>query len=334
MSTRHLEIEAQAAAWLARQDADTLPPEAQQEFEAWLAADLAHRVAWLRLRQGWQRADGMEALRGAAAGRPRAWRERLRRWGWALQDLAAPRPAWGLAGGAAALALVAIVGVQQWRAQQAPSARPTSYVAELGSRQMVALEDGTRLTLNTRSKVRVAVTRSERRVWVDQGEVFFDVAKDPEHPFVVIAGDKRITVLGTKFSVYRKGEQTQVTVLEGRVRVESPEGPPDASAVMLHGQVAVADKDSMLVVQRSDREVENRLAWRSGRLVFERQSLAEIAAEFNRYNRRQLVVQGEAARLELGGSFDPNNLQGFIELLSTGFGIKASYENEQIVLRN
>jgi transmembrane sensor len=79
--------------------------------------------------------------------------------------------------------------------------------------------------------------------------------------------------------------------------------------------------------------VEGRLAWRSGTLLFDDSTLAEAAQEFNRYNRRQLVVEGTAAdRVRIGGSFDARNVDGFARLLKNAYGLRVRPENDKIVV--
>jgi len=328
----HQDIEAVAASWLAREDAARLDAAQRAERDAWLDASPAHRVAWLRLRSGWRAADAMKALAPAPVARPRRGlpTPTPAPWRWA-PALAANRRSLGLGATACAVALAAWLAVPQlWPGEPTP----TVFAAGLGNRQTVALEDGSRLTLNTQSRVQVKVDRAERRVWVDAGEVFFDVAKDAGHPFVVEAGDKRITVLGTQFSVYRHGGQTQVNVLEGRVKVEQVQGSgtDTGAAIMTRGQSALAEGNSILILQHTEREIQNKLAWRTGRLVFEHQTVAEIVAEFNRYNKIQLVAHGRVAEMEMGGSFEPNNAEGFAKLLAKGFGVKLRTEGDQLHL--
>src|SRR5262249_47175706 len=93
------------------------------------------------------------------------------------------------------------------------------YSTPVGGIDNVALADGSRMTLNTDTRIRVALTETERRIELDKGEGFFEVAKDPSRPFVVYAGNKRVVAVGTKFSVRRENDDVEVIVTEGRVRL-------------------------------------------------------------------------------------------------------------------
>lgn len=325
-----IEIETRAAQWLAREDAGALDAAAQTALNDWLEADLSHRIAWLRLRRAWQEAGELSALRDAdSAGRalPFAW------FAWRRPQWLSPgywtRPAWGMALAtvlmAVSLAWLALpyLGLQR-------GAAAASFAAGAKNLQLVALADGSRVTLEPESKVRVAVSKRERRVWLEAGTAFFDVAKDPAHPFVVSAGNKRITVLGTKFAVYLEGDKTRVVVLEGRVKVEDADGEVGPAAVMTHGQVALAEGSSMLIQQKPDQDISNSLSWRTGRLVFDREKVADIAAEFNKYNSTKIVVAGSIAAQEMSGSFDPHNAQGFVNLLAAGYPISVRIDGDSI----
>ena len=112
----------------------------------------------------------------------------------------------------------------------------------MGGREAVTLADGSRVTLNTRTRGRALVNEQERRFWLEEGEAYFEVAHDPARPFVVMAGKDRVTVLGTRFSVRYEDGRTEVTVLEGRVRLDRarPAPRPRRRVVMTRNESAVS----------------------------------------------------------------------------------------------
>jgi transmembrane sensor len=124
-------------------------------------------------------------------------------------------------------------------------------------------------------------------------------------------------------------------VLQGRVRLDRaavPSAPAPPAEELTAGTAAVAEAAGVLVQPRSLQQVQQDLGWREGRLVFDQLTLAEIAREFNRYHRRQLVVDAEIAGLRLGGSFDAYNLDGFVRLLQQGFGVVVRVDGERLLL--
>lgn len=324
MSSELTSIEARAADWIAERDraGSAWPAERQAALEAWINATTAHRVAWLRLEQAWRRADRLRALQPAPS--PELARVRPARW-W-KQPQQQRRAVGGALAGLCLLALVAVtIGIAPLRGTDAQS-----YATERGQREAVALTDGSRLTLNTATRLRAAVTPKQREVWLEQGEAFFDIAHDPSRPFVVHAGRQTVTVLGTKFSLLREGDRLRVAVLEGRVQVQAEQSRP---AVLVRDETAVADASNVLVSKQTSQQVNAALSWLQGKLVFDQVSLAEAASQFNRYNRKQLVItDAAAAKIGIGGVFDANNAEAFARLLHVGFGLQVQISEKEILV--
>lgn len=319
MSNKLTLIEARAADWIAERDraGSDWPAERQAALEVWINAATAHRVAWLRLDQAWRRADRLRALQPAPSPAPARARPAP---GWKQQRRA-------IGGAVAGLCLLALVAVNVGIAPLG-GADTQSYATARGQREAVALTDGSRLTLNTATKLRTAVTPKQREVWLEQGEAFFDIAHDPSRPFVIHAGRQTVTVLGTKFSLLREGEHLRVAVLEGRVQVQAAQSRP---AVLVRDDTAVADASNVLVSKQTSQQVNAALSWLQGKLVFDQVSLAEAASQFNRYNRKQLVISdAAAAKIGIGGVFDANNAEAFARLLHVGFGLQVQVSEEEI----
>jgi transmembrane sensor len=192
------------------------------------------------------------------------------------------------------------------------------------------MPDGSNVTLNTDSVIRVAVSDRERRVQLEQGEAFFDVAKDPARPFVVRAGNKRIVAVGTKFSVQHLHDDVRVLVTEGRVRVESETSSPVFIAA---GSVARADGSALVVRKAQPTQVDELLSWREGYLRFHETALADAVAEMNRYNTRKIFIEDpELAAIRISGTFRPTQYEAFVRVLQDGFSIQARNEGERITL--
>jgi transmembrane sensor len=344
-----IQIEQTAAAWLARRDGDEWTDADQAQLGSWLDASIAHRVAFIRLEAAWRQALRLKALgAGAPVGvipAPARWRfspffNRARSSSVPTAVVDADRPlststrAVKLRRWALAASIILTVGVLVWsgdflRARQ-------SYSTAVGGLASVPMSDGSKVTLNTNSEIRVAVTDTERHVDLEQGEAFFQVAKDPSRPFVVRAGDERIIAVGTQFSVRRDANSVQVIVTEGRVRVEQAGGksarvPP---AELSAGSVARSGGEGVLIQRKPVREVEDYLSWRSGYLIFRETSLAEAVAEFNRYNARKIVIEDSAvAEIRIGGNFRSDNVEAFLRLLQDGFDVHVENRGEQLVLK-
>jgi transmembrane sensor len=357
-------IESAAADWLARRDAGPWGEAEQQRLDAWIAESIAHRIAWLRLESTWQRADRLGALRappapsvgsaspGASSPSPAAPsvvpialparapspaaspKQANTRW---LPRFATQRIAAGVLFAAVACSWLGWRYSQDWQSER--------YATAVGARQQVALADGSVLTLNTATQLRALVNGSGRKVWLEDGEAYFDIAHDKKHPFVVIAGDRRITVLGTRFVVRRQGDQVNVVVEEGRVQIASAQGAGGtggtgntgdaAPTVIVRNQAAVARAGNVLVMPKAPKQIDDELSWRQGKLVFDQTTLGDAATQFNRYNTRKLVIADAAvARIRIGGSFDANNMGGFVALLKQGFGLAVQDDGNEIRISN
>jgi transmembrane sensor len=296
----------------------------QLRLNAWLAESYGNRAAYWRLEQSWREADRVSALGPApASGR---W---ARRW---------PQIT------ALAASLAIAIGAGSWFAMrdapQGPvrmaAAAPlptTTFSTPVGARRTVPLADGSKVELNTASIVRASITRSARDVWLDRGEAYFEVAHLAGRPFVVHAGSRTITVLGTKFSVRRDGDQVTVSVVEGRVRVADVKPGTQSAAVIAAGDMVVARGAATLLNQKAEAQVHDALSWRSGMLTFDQSPLPSVAAEFNRYNRKPIMVRGaEASRRRVGGAFPSSDPEGFARLLGSAFGLKVEETADAIII--
>ena len=345
------DIDARAARWLARRDSGAWRDDDEAALQAWLAQDTTHRVAFLRLQAAWTHAGRLQALgaglRGQGAPARGLWAEP-----GSITDAAAeqagpatlvfqPRPqrqrrprarAWPLAAAGAVAACMLAAG---WGWHAFTDVDAASHSTALGSTDVVPLADGSRTTLASDSRIDVRLSRSARHIDLQQGEAFFEAAKDPRRPFVVAAGDRRVVAVGTRFSVRHDGDDLRVVVTEGSVRLEARPGTdaPQPSTLLPAGSVAIAKRDGVLVRTLPLAEAEQLVDWRSGLLVFRDTSLAEAALEFNRYNARKIVIgDDDVGDLRIGGSFRWENAEAFVRLLEQGFPVRAEYGRDRIVL--
>ncbi len=297
-------VKARAAAWLAQSDREDWSEKDQAALDSWLAESMAHRTAYWRLESAWRRTERLQALRLAPS----------------ISAIPNPRRPLRtfLIGIAAALALVAVLGagvvLVLLRSVNPPD---RIYATGLGGIETVAFADGTKIDLDTDTVVRARMTTRERLVWLDKGEAYFQVKHDPAHPLVVMAGDRRVTDLGTQFLVQRDKGRLEVAVVQGRVWFDSPYRQASLQAsLLMPGEVAAVAADKMSVTTKTLPELTDELAWRHGMLVFHRTALAEAAAQFNRYNRQKLVIgDAKTARLAIDGAFPAKDPAAFTDII-------------------
>lgn len=334
-------IEKQAADWIARKNGDRWTEQDQLTLDAWIADSTANRLAYLRLNSIWKRADRLSSLRTQEHA-PTRFADEAATTAVAISPAveeqnqfspvaAANSPRWRVV--AAVAVVAAFCGTALLRMAGVPDGRnaATTYATTIGKRQAVTLVDGSRLTLNTDTKMEINVGTRRRQVRLEHGEAYFEVAHDANRPFTVDVGNSRITVLGTKFSVKRNGDEVAVLVKEGRVKVETIDSPSATTATITRNDELIAANSSFIVAKKSEEQVVNKLSWRQGLLVFDRITLTQAAIEFNRYNDKKLVIaDAEAGKIVLGGRFESNNVSSFAHLLHEGLGLNVEERADEI----
>lgn len=304
------DIEAQAALWLQRRQFWDWVEADQAELDAWLAQSTAHEVAFVRLMAGYSRADRLVALRA-----PRAERHGFGR----------------LLRIAAGLALVAALGVGAMQFS-ADGPKDVTYTTPVGGRQTIMLSDGSRIDLNTDSALRLRGAVGKRLAFLDRGEAYFQIKHDATRPFVVTAGGHRVTDLGTKFLIRKGVHSVDVALVEGRARVDAKDG-AGRSVELLPGEEVIATARDITKIRRSEQEMSNELGWRRGVIVFQHTTLAEAAAEFNRYNpSRILIGNAAAAKLKIAGTFPSDDPDSFAEIAQDILHLHVVRRGETIVL--
>ncbi|MGH8146493.1 MAG: FecR family protein [Rhodanobacteraceae bacterium] len=345
------EIERTAAAWLARRDSDTWTATEQSAFETWLAQDIAHRVAWLRLEATWQEAGRLKVLAaGSAHGDIPA------RGAWARSPYFTSSPAaipanlaattsgirrhtrqrrrtpWLLAAGlAAALVVAVVVGGLAWR--RYTHVERSTWSTALGARQVVHLADGSTATLDSDTELRVVMSRHERDLYLVRGEAFFDVAHDRARPFVVHANGYHVIAVGTHFDVRKGDSKLRVVVTKGLVRLQSARDPTQAPAMLPPGSIALVDGADVEVRHVALDQAREYLSWRDGYVVFHGTPLADAVEEFNRYSARKIVIADPSLdSLRVGGHFKLDNSAAFVRLVQQVFPVRAQVRDGKTML--
>ncbi|MEX2488017.1 MAG: FecR domain-containing protein, partial [Pseudomonadales bacterium] len=330
-------VNRQASEWVVLIESGDATDADQARFEAWLSDDPAHRAAYAalgntqsrlaKMRERFGQSDAAEpGLDDVMSKLQRSGRARRgpHRWSWAAA--------------AAAVLVAAVLGGILYL----PGDPVIPYRTEVGERRTESLADGSTVTLNTDTELRVEYTSARRRVVMTRGEAFFEVAEDRHRPFVVTAGHGSIRAVGTGFAVRLKSpDVVSVTVTEGVVEVtHSPDNPsgtalPRATAeppVLRRGQRAEYDREATRIEEVPSAELDRTQAWRRGLLVFEDASIAEVIAEVNRYTETRLVIaDAEISVLRLGGTFKTGRLEALLDVLEKGFGIRVNREHPDTI---
>jgi transmembrane sensor len=351
------DIEAQAAQWLIRLEADSSPYTVELWLQ-WLKEDARHRAVFVRLESSWRQTDVLRSLQ-PIDGRinlgildafpglrppspPQPPVTGPSRWPW-WRRLWRTRPTAGRRGthrlltvplAAAIVAGVATLG--GWLIVMAPDR--ATHRTERGGFERVVLPDGSTALLNTNTEMRMHFSRERREIVLTRGEALFTVARDERRPFEVCVGDNTIRAVGTSFDVrLREPREIEVMVAQGVVAIDRAPGfttAVTARSLLAAGDEALLDARGTAQTQHiGESDIERRLAWTRGQIWLSHTTLADAITEFNRYNSRQLVLgEPKLATLRVGGSFTTTDPTAFLGALERIFGIQARARAHQLIL--
>ncbi|WP_437882272.1 FecR family protein [Pseudomonas sp. LRF_L74] len=274
-------LEDAATAWVVRL-ADQPSAQDWRAFEQWLAQAAQHPAAYSRALQAWQLAQGLSSLAReedvalqAILANGRRKKARARQW----------RGAWALAASVLVASLVMLLSrperwVDDWQADY--HSRPAQVLH-------VALADGSTATLDGDSALDFTEHDGRRLVTLRRGAAFFEVSHTGT-PFIVKAGGGEVQVLGTRFEVREQTQDIRVTVEQGRVAVVPATG-VEANILLANQTIAFHDGQAG-DLQLAD--LEQALAWRSGRLSFRGQSMGDVVATLQRYYPARILILDDA----------------------------------------
>lgn len=319
------QIAAEASVWIARLHGPGRSPKMERDCLAWQARSAAHRLAFEKCTEVWEAVPGVRLADAYASAAQRSDSEA------SVSRANSSRLLSALAG---LLVLGSGVGYMAMN-------RGEAHATKVGEQQVVLLDDGTRVTLNTDTMVHVEMGSTERSVKVDRGEALFEVAKDAARPFVVRAAGSEVVAVGTQFAVRLSdgGEQSSaslaVTLIEGQVTLRAQDGlfsdgvaPANPLTLKPGERVSLTSGDGQAkeaAHERRDRpNIEKLVAWKRNEAVFEDVSLPDAVAEMNRYSRTRIVLQGQAAlaQLRVSGLFRTSDSAGFAHAVASLHGLK------------
>lgn len=308
-------IRARAAEWHDRRERSGWNEEDQAALDAWLAASPAHAVAYLRVDSAWQRADRLSALKQSPPESQQGARGKFR---------------FGFNRVAAGFAVIAVLGIAA--AGYLSSPREQVYATALGDHKTLLLDGGSQIEMNTDTALRVSMNGTQRNVWLDKGEAYFQIRHDAAHPFVVTVAGHRVTDLGTTFTIRRETARVRVAVMQGRVRFADANNFPQ-HATLTQGDILVATGNAVSVTRKQVAKLTAELGWRQGMLVFDNTALGDAVAEFNRYNRSKLLVaDSAAARMPIDGKFRTSDVAGFTLLVQGVLGLRVANRGDETVI--
>ncbi|HEX3950290.1 MAG TPA: FecR domain-containing protein [Steroidobacteraceae bacterium] len=303
------EVRFEAAAWIARLRDEPRGSGVEADLQEWLCESAEHQRAFQRMTQVWEQAGNIRIRAQTDVSATLSGRSRFSPWA---------------AAAAAALALVIITSLY-WR--------DNAFTTAVGQQRVRLLRDGTRVVMNTDTRIEVNYDEHARRVRLVRGEARFDVSKRPTWPFLVSVGDQEIRALGTSFIVRHDDDQDlSVTLVDGRISVAPvSETKEEPLQILIPGQRLVISRHHAPAVDRP--ELSRVTAWERGRVEFDATPLEDATAEMNRYTvTRVIVPDAEVAQLRIGGVFRAGDSDGFVKIVTAAFGLRAERNGADIVL--
>jgi len=304
------ELIAEASAWVAILHGPNRNRSTERGFAQWLKRSECHAKAFEEATEIWEEARGLP--------RPRRLRTYRR-----------PPPSSfftrHLAFGAVLLVLMG-AGV-------AFLMRDTGVATGIGEQRVLALEDGSRVILNTQSRVIVQYNEAARRIELKEGEALFEVAKRSDWPFYVTAGDRTIRAVGTSFAVRRDKDRVAVTLVEGKVTVT-----PTAAETEAVPPVALTPGERVVFAPEKPAEtdrpaIEKLLAWQRREVALTDAALSDAIAEMNRYSRERLVAQlPDAGTIRVTGLFRAGDSASFARAVAEAYQLDVVEQGGEIRL--
>jgi transmembrane sensor len=310
----------EASRWFTELKRPAITAKALQDFRAWRGIP-ENATAFAKVERAWEAAGALRNRPAIVAATAEALAARPAR------PVAAAGPAnlrpWIL--GLAILALLGAGGALFAVNQSYPT-----YSTSIGGQRLEILADGSRVRLNTNSKIRVHLTRGERHIKLLRGEAFFEVAHDASRPFTVESDGAKVRALGTKFDVRRDSAAVRVTLLEGRVEVRQT-GRPEA-VTLAPDQALTVTTAGVSVPQVAD--AADASSWTTGRLTFRGLPLKAAIQEINRYSLKKIVLAADSpvANEPVSGQFETGDTASFVKAVEAVFGLQASDSGREIHL--
>ena len=313
------QVREQAAAWVVRLHNEPSAVDLER-FERWCAQGERHGRAFDEALAAWidvgehATAPRVLAMRHAALGR--AWRTD-RKWNW---------PA--IAAAVCLFVLAPLIAVT-WYMTRPPAA--LIFQTAHGEQRLIVLSDGSRMSLDALSEVRVRFTPEVRNLELIAGRANFEVAKDVTRPLNVRVGPRIVTALGTVFSVERESGNVVVTLVEGSVAVTTRDVPNSHIEMRPRQELRITDKGQVSL--RDGIDPIQALAWREGKLIFDDVPLRDVVSRMNRYGATRIEVTGAASELRVSGVFKAGDTMAFVDAMQSYFPLAVAHDPNAVTLR-
>jgi transmembrane sensor len=304
--------------------------ETSDAFELWLDLDPRNRDAWACVQEPWARFGAEATSPVLIEARQQALDVALRRQGRPSRR----RRRWTGRGLVAAALLVLVCGAGFGLWQRASAIR--GYETAFGERRTILLQDGSRIDLDSGTRLKVSLQRRSREIELLKGQARFSVAHDAARPFTVRAGDRTVVATGTTFNVDLLGPRLLVTLIEGRVSIldnttdahTKPAAPHLVARLVAGQQFAAGDTRGKVAVAPAASvtkvEVDKTTAWVSGQLVFHDEPLSSVTERVSRYSGHPVRADRAVAGLRISGVFNSGDVATFVDAAERSLPVQSA----------
>lgn len=316
-------IDDEASLWLVRLDNGNLSETSRKELRHWLAADERHPAALKAMAEIW---DDMDKILNVIDDKNIAKNVTI----WPiLKPVFTP---------IVLAASICFVAVFLWLAKPY-DVQKHSYATLVGQHMDTTFDDGSIIHLNTNSRIETEFSADKRIIKLVKGEALFEVAHDPQRPFIVYVGDRLVQAIGTKFVIHLNDENIQVTVTDGKVKMskvaldttledikelDSAVTEKDDIYITKGEKVVVAGDQAAQLTHVKPENINRELAWLDGKLIFDNEELFDVIEEINRYVNITIVLKDPSLHnIRISGRFDLGDSDALIEALELSFNVKS-----------
>lgn len=341
----------QALHWLSEVDRG-LTPEREVVLKEWLAQSVKHKESFLEMASMWDNLDALAQLSDVFP-----YKSSSKRWynQTGFYKIAASV----LLCLTASFYLITPTGDKLVQQNSSSEYRElvATYRTKIGEHSTIRLPDSSILTLNTNSEVSVEYTLSQRNLVLKHGEIHVEVAHNKNRKFLVNAGDKTIEAVGTAFNVQHYNDvNIELLVTEGTVVVSQllsnmgSKGIIDTLNQLISDEeevklavtagekinlnISETVKPSNIKIEKIDNEIEKKLSWMEGKIVFKGETLQEAIEEISRYSPWELELSGEKIKqVKIIGRFQAGDIELLLATLNKNFKIHSEHVgNSKIIL--
>ncbi len=325
-------IDDEASIWLVRLDNGNLSDQLRKELKSWLSADKRHPVALKAMADIW---DGMDEILMTIDDDESSKNVTL----WpVLKPIFEP---FALAASVCFLAILVFFAIPN-------DVQKNTYATVVGQQMSTTFDDGSIIHLNTNSRIETEFSDEKRIIKLIQGEALFEVAHDPERPFIVYAGNRLVQAIGTKFVVHLKSENIQVTVTDGKVKMSkvplnktltdikdlnNTDTKKDDVYITKGEKVIVGANQAPKLTLIKPENLKRALSWLDGKLIFVNEELFDVIEEINRYIDVEIVLKDPSLhKITISGRFDLEDSEALIEAIELSFNMDSQRLDSNKVL--